>query len=274
MGDLRFIKECVTHENAWQIFRQCDDDTIVDFVLCDPELNVPKGYAIQMSATKENHFARPYPPGPGAPFLASDIDKPFVPKEEWDYDFCYMGSVDTKVRKDFFNRFEKYLSKRPNLKTKIVLFEGHFLKKGREEQDSLNDKNEYADTIRNSKFALCPTGHGLQSIRFYEALSMDTIPIWIASSATWQNRTKLPLDWIIDWQRACFKLPIYDISIGTADAFDDFFDKLANIDIGKINEMREYIHNIYREYLMENEESREKFRNLVVDKINEMRGLR
>lgn len=266
--DLKFIDACVTHENAHRVFRQCADNTIVDFVLSDLELNVPKGYAIEMSASKSNHFARPYAPR-AIPFYKSDIEKEFVPKTEWDYDFCYLGSADTTLRKNFFFKFKEYMSKRPNLKFKVVIFDDHFFKKSESEQKNFNLQNRYDYAMQNSKFALCPDGHGYQTIRFYEAMSVDTVPIKIGASAIGIESMKMPLDWIIHWDQASFKVGLDKIINGR---FDEFFDNLANISVDKINEMRKYIHGIYREYLMENDQCRLKFRQLVADRICQIKN--
>jgi len=60
--------------------------------------------------------------------------------------------------------------------------------------------DSYIDLIENSKFVLCPRGQGLNSIRFFEAISAGRIPILIS------NDTKLPLSNIIDWSDIIIQL--------------------------------------------------------------------
>jgi hypothetical protein len=63
----------------------------------------------------------------------------------------------------------------------------------------------YLDQMEDTKFAFCPRGRGLNSIRFFEALRMGRIPVLIADDA------KLPLEWIIDYNSFVVRVPEHDV---------------------------------------------------------------
>jgi len=55
--------------------------------------------------------------------------------------------------------------------------------------------NEYYDNLYNTDYVLCVRGAGNFSVRFYEALLMGKIPIFVNTDCL------LPLDDEIDWKR-------------------------------------------------------------------------
>ena len=59
----------------------------------------------------------------------------------------------------------------------------------------------WTDALNTSKFILAPRGCGLNSIRFFEALSFGRIPILIADD------TKLPLEEKIDYSEFVIRVP-------------------------------------------------------------------
>jgi len=66
-------------------------------------------------------------------------------------------------------------------------------------------KEEYLNSIENSKFILCPRGTGSSSIRLFETLSMGRIPVTISD----ENET--PLAWLLDWSEFSVDIKEKDI---------------------------------------------------------------
>ena len=103
--------------------------------------------------------------------------------------------------------------------------------------------------MKNSRFCLAPRGAGIQSIRFFEALAVSTIPIYMGP-----KETKFPLDWIIDWDKACFRI---DNSMSMNGEYMRIFDNLMIIPIDQLNEKRKYIFDIYNRYFLDQEVCRD-----------------
>ena len=67
-------------------------------------------------------------------------------------------------------------------------------------------RKKYSCWLEETKFPLCPRGRGLNSIRFFEALRLGRIPVLAADD------TKLPLEWLIDYDQFVVRVPEEDIS--------------------------------------------------------------
>lgn len=65
-------------------------------------------------------------------------------------------------------------------------------------------KVRYADDLSRVRFALCPKGNGLGTIRFYEALETGRVPVVIS------DRWMPPAD--IDWSRCMIRVPESEIA--------------------------------------------------------------
>jgi hypothetical protein len=65
---------------------------------------------------------------------------------------------------------------------------------------------EFIDITQRSWFSLCPRGYGLQSFRFYEALQLGSIPIFVYDTE-W-----FPFADIIDWSTFCIRVHKNNIS--------------------------------------------------------------
>lgn len=65
----------------------------------------------------------------------------------------------------------------------------------REAKSSHSSSNEFFENIKNSDYILCVRGKGNFSIRFYEALAMGRIPVYIDTGGV------LPLEDKISWER-------------------------------------------------------------------------
>ena len=64
----------------------------------------------------------------------------------------------------------------------------------------------FIDTTTTSKFCLAPRGWGRGSFRFYEAMLLDTIPVYF-----WDDQEWLPYKDIIDYRTFCVSIPEKDI---------------------------------------------------------------
>ena len=67
-------------------------------------------------------------------------------------------------------------------------------------------ETHFLDVISKSKFTLCPRGYGAQSFRFYEALQLGSVPIYIHDDISW-----LPYSDILDWNAFAIVIHINDI---------------------------------------------------------------
>lgn len=64
---------------------------------------------------------------------------------------------------------------------------------------------KYIEHTNSFKYALCPRGMGVSTIRFFEAMAMNCTPVLIADDY------QLPLEHIIDWDRYVIKVPEKDV---------------------------------------------------------------
>ena len=79
------------------------------------------------------------------------------------------------------------------------------------------DVIKYTDLISKSKFTLCPRGYGYTSFRLFEAISLDSIPIYI-----WEDKCVLPFQDIIDWWKFAIIIESNDI-----DKIPDIIDSIS-----------------------------------------------
>jgi hypothetical protein len=66
-------------------------------------------------------------------------------------------------------------------------------------------RREFIENLNDTDYALCVRGLANCSIRFYEALSLGRIPIFVNTACV------LPYDWIVDWKRVCFWIEESDL---------------------------------------------------------------
>jgi len=74
----------------------------------------------------------------------------------------------------------------------------------------------FFNTIKKSKYTLCPRGYGAQSFRFYEALQLGSVPIYIHDDRKWQ-----PYAEKLNWNEFSVSIHISEI--------DSLKDKLLSI---------------------------------------------
>ena len=89
----------------------------------------------------------------------------------------------------------------------------------------------YKEMLSKSKFTLCPRGYGYTSFRLFEAMLMESIPIYI-----WEDKTVLPFEDEIKWYEICVLVQVKDIN-----KIPDIIDGISDEKRGKmLNKIREY----------------------------------
>lgn len=243
MSELKIIQEAVVEERKQPYIDQCSENTLIDYVASDFEIPFPKGYSIQFSASLEKTFAKSY-----GPCNVSPLNE-FEEKDSFEYDFSFQGDVRFPFRYRVFKLMNLYIPGRKNLKFKFDFNIKHFSQFTEEEKKEINERIQYEHCMKNSRFCIAPRGAGIQSIRFFEALAVSTIPIYMGP-----KETKFPLDWIIDWDKACFRI---DNTVSMNGEYMRVFDNLMRIPIDQLNERRKYIFEIYNKYLRNSEIEKE-----------------
>ena len=98
--------------------------------------------------------------------------------------------------------------------------------------DLFVDTNQYNLTLLNSRFSLCPSGSGPNSIRFWESLAIGSIPILLADTL------ELPQHEL--WEKAILRIPEKDLETVPI--------VLENITNDEENSMRENCLKIYDDF--------------------------
>jgi hypothetical protein len=130
------------------------------------------------------------------------------------FDVSFQGNTSTNpVRL----RLKEAL-KKSALKTKFVESEAMPLPPQRHPQS-----NSYFELMNDTKFILCPRGAGVNSIRFFESISLGRIPVVIG------NDFKMPLCDYIDWDSLIVRLN---------DSLDDLDEKISAADIDSGEKLR------------------------------------
>lgn len=153
--------------------------------------------------------------------------------------YSFMGSYQsgylTKIRPNIFNM------KHPKNTTIINTGDWHFnstvysSKQNKNGELNINDKHNknkvnYNKLLLNSKFSLCPSGTGPNSIRFWEALACGSIPVLLADT--------LDLPYYVDWDNAIVRINECD--------YNDIPQKLLQISEEQQTIMRKNCLEIYK----------------------------
>jgi len=99
-----------------------------------------------------------------------------------------------------------------------------------------NDKKDlFLDITPRSKFTLCPRGYGATSFRLYEAMQLNSVPVYI-----YENFPYIPFEDKIDWSRLAVLIDRKDIK--------NIDNILLSITDEKYEDMLKYIREIYPKY--------------------------
>ena len=129
------------------------------------------------------------------PLVCSPIPEDIIIPTSKDIFCSFVGSITHDVRKEMVAK----LKANPLFYIKTNEWSIHV--------DS-NKQESFINTTSRSKFTLCPRGYGAQSFRFYEALQIGSIPIYIHDDNKWQ-----PYADIINWDKFSISLHIKDIKL-------------------------------------------------------------
>jgi len=99
-----------------------------------------------------------------------------------------------------------------------------------------NRTEVFRDILYNSVFALSPRGFGPASFRMYEAIQMQSVPIYI-SDEFW-----LPFTEYIEWDKMCLLIGVDDI-----ESIPERVDAL--LESGKYQDMIDYGQEMYEKHL-------------------------
>ena len=160
-----------------------------------------------------------------------------------DYLYCFMGAYNkqwylTHIRDKIFN-----LPKQENVfinDTNTWHFENIVYGKqvGKRQFNEKEEKknniklNIYNTILSTSRFSLCPSGTGPNSIRFWESLAFGSIPVLLADTL------ELPIHPL--WEQAIIRVKEYKIN--------DINTILSNISLQKENSMRKNCLIIYDDF--------------------------
>lgn len=95
---------------------------------------------------------------------------------------------------------------------------------------------EWESVMAKSVFTLCPRGLGRASFRFYEAMSVGSIPIYI-----WDDKPWLPFADVIDWNELIVGVPVVEV--------EKLPEKLCSLSETQIQRMQTRIKEVYHEYI-------------------------
>ena len=93
------------------------------------------------------------------------------------------------------------------------------------------DAERFIEVTARSRFCLSPRGYGRSSFRFFEAMLLDVIPVYVWDDVEW-----LPYLGEIDYKRFCISVHVSELPL--------LYDRLANIGEEKYEEMVEEMRRV------------------------------
>lgn len=195
------------HLNEKHIFFLMGDGCIIP----DP---LKKYIVFQTSCHKDNSSYSMYYNSPLDKIELKDI-------HQAKYKFCFVGNCKVnplrqRIKEIFHDRKDCYFEEA----------DFHFMNEQQQEKARIR----WQEVLNDSQFVLCPKGRGLNSIRFFEALAYQRIPILISDDL------KLPLENIIDYDKYCVRLKENEMQ----------FDLDIDIDNYQTGIYEKYFVDIYR----------------------------
>jgi len=266
-GDLETLcaaldEELGENDGPWPYFipndvTRCTPLSILNCSHIDAELAVDNGFVIEATSTRERSFAKPYYIDRADARRCKDLQaaQTYQDIHRWQYDFAFVGHLGLPcrpadiwdpraTRHRFLTAFNaSFMVTRPEARIWLRLNPTNFFSEAlaQEERDQRDISNRYIDALTTSRFVLCPRGRGTNSIRFFEALAVSAIPIYIGDAAT-----RLPLDWIIDWTTVCFRISCEEVLDGS---YASRLDELLFLSDAAVNRMRRRAFEIYHQFL-------------------------
>jgi Exostosin family len=100
------------------------------------------------------------------------------------------------------------------------------------------DVNRFVEVTSRSSFCLAPRGYGRSSFRFFEAMRLDVIPVYIWDDVEW-----LPYKGEIEYER-------FSVSVHVSE-LDSLYDRLAGIQEKEYQEMVEEMRRVRGRFELE-----------------------
>ena len=129
---------------------------------------------------------------------------------------CYLTSIRQKIFDIFSNLKDNYVVRRKEWHYQGMVYRN-------EKETNTTNEQEYKDILRESKFSLCPSGSGPNSIRIWESMSYGSIPVILADTLI------LPEIQDLDWTDYFIIWKENDI--------DTLYDYLSNFPKEKLEEI-------------------------------------
>ena len=258
----------------------CTEVSVLNCSHVDGELDLPAGFSIEAAATRPHAFAKPYYIDPiGGVRRAKGLAalESYADRETWDYDLSFVGhegkqnpnpeqgllADSSNLRYVFLESLATDYAPFSNSRIRLHRNRRFFFSEpnqSSEERERANQQTGYLRSIRDSRFVLCPRGGGPHSIRFYETLACANIPVFVGDRAA-----KFPLEWIIDWSTACFRISAEEVADGS---YRDRLDEILSSPLTEVNRRRAYIFRIYHQFLAP--ERKDVFEQLVLLRVREL----
>jgi hypothetical protein len=101
-----------------------------------------------------------------------------------------------------------------------------------------DDAKRFIDTTLASRFCLAPRGYGRSSFRFFEAIQLDTIPIYVWDDIQW-----LPYQEVLDYDAFSVSLHVSELPM--------LHDRLASMSEKDYERMVTHLHDVKRWFTLE-----------------------
>ncbi|HVZ76253.1 MAG TPA: exostosin family protein [Candidatus Paceibacterota bacterium] len=112
------------------------------------------------------------------------------------------------------------LERDPRVETQFIIRNTFSGNKNLISLDPARARREYVENMRDCDLMLAPKGDGNFSLRFYEALSMGRLPLFV------DTETVLPLEDVIDYSKCMLRVPYADLA-RLPDIVMNFWDSLS-----------------------------------------------
>jgi len=242
---------------------RCTERTVLNCSASDDELDLPAGFAMEVSATRPDRFAMPYYPDPGLGSLTAarrpedagrtyalsfvgqrGPGEPGSPREVLRSPRATRLHFLRAVAADLVPTAGVRVRLQVNPPWSAVHWRGRWPAEaaaGTAASGEGSWRRRYVESLTDSRFVLCPRGIGANSIRFFETLGVGGIPIYAGERAA-----RFPLDWIIDWDAACFRISCEEVADG---ATADRLLAILAVPDDEVERRRRYARDVYDQLL-------------------------
>jgi len=140
---------------------------------------------------------------------------------------CYLTDIRDKIFKLLPNNETNFIKRRGEWHYESMVYRN-------KKETNINNEKEYIDNMLETKFSLCPSGSGPNSIRIWESISFGTIPIILADTLILPEIKNIVWsDYFIIWKES------------ELDKLEKYLETLSD---DKILSMSNNCINLYAEY--------------------------